>query len=234
MTKKSVITSDSPEQLLSRAAADFATLHAATLEAKGHMRVVLTGGTLGIAFIKAMEDLKLNLSGVSFMFGDERFVGFSDPDRNEFQGLSQLDDESALKLRRYPSIEQPIEAARAQLDQELTEMFGDNPGSKEVFDLVILGVGPDGHVASLFPGHDQPGLWVVAEAQSPKPPSHRLSLSYRALNSAGNVWFLVSGSPKAPVVSQALSDENCRLPLAQVTGRSETRWYLDKELSDAL
>ena len=107
MTNKSVITSDSPEQLLSRAAADFATLHAATLEAKGHMRVVLTGGTLGIAFIKAMEDLKLNLSGVSFMFGDERFVGFSDPDRNEFQGLSQLDDESALKLRRYPSIESP-------------------------------------------------------------------------------------------------------------------------------
>jgi 6-phosphogluconolactonase len=94
-------------------------------------------------------------------------------------------------------------------------------------------MGPDGHVASLFPGAQHDFNWIVAESNSPKPPSMRLSFSYEALNRSSEVWFLVSGEAKADAVRCALSD-SCDLPAGQVRGLESTLWFMDMELRRAL
>ena len=235
MIHPKVITCESPDGLLSTAAKDFAKLlNELAATKRGPIRVILTGGTLGIAFIRQIDQLDLDLSEVWFMFGDERYVGLEDPDRNEHQGLSQMADQSRYNLIRYPDGTGDLDSAGREFSLQLSEELGDISSPEAVFDLVILGVGPDGHVASLFPGHLHENGWIVAEADSPKPPSKRLSLSYQALNKADNLWVLASGEAKANVVSDALNNPGCELPLSKVSGKKQTRWYLDQELSDAL
>jgi 6-phosphogluconolactonase len=103
-----------------------------------------------------------------------------------------------------------------------------------VFDVLILGMGPDGHVASLFPGHQQQHNWIIAENDSPKPPAQRLSFSFEALNRARNVVFLASGNSKAEVARCAIKDSDCDLPAAKVKGLELTSWYVDQEISREL
>jgi 6-phosphogluconolactonase len=95
-------------------------------------------------------------------------------------------------------------------------------------------MGPDGHVASLFPGHLHEVKWIVSEPESPKPPAERLSFSYQALNRSRTVFFLASGSAKAEVAKCAINDFDCDLPAAKVKGLELTRWYVDQEISRAL
>jgi 6-phosphogluconolactonase len=141
--------------------------------------------------------------------------------------------ELAKHLHRFPEPNQDLEQARVFFDTQLNQDLGplDAPGSS--FDLVILGMGPDGHVASLFPGAQHDFAWIVAEPNSPKPPAMRLSFSYEALNRSSEVWFLVSGEAKADAVRCALSDD-CDLPAGQVRGLESTLWFMDAELRRAL
>ena len=97
----------------------------------------------------------------------------------------------------------------------------------------MLGVGPDGHVASLFPGFPQLDVddrIAVAVTGSPKPPPERISLTFAALNRAKSVWFLVSGDEKAAAVARALAEgtDLHDIPAAGVTGSEETIWFLDR------
>lgn len=196
------------------------------------MRVLLTGGTLGIQLLEELSKLDLDLEGVQLYFGDERFVGLEDTDRNEAQGLAVW-PALAEHLHRFPEPNQDLEQARVFLDTQMTQDLGslDTPGSS--FDIVILGMGPDGHVASLFPGVQHEPTWIVAEPNSPKPPAQRLSFSYEALNRSSEVWFLVSGAAKADAVRCALTD-SCDLPAGRVKGLDATLWFMDQELRRAL
>ncbi|MFC6343879.1 6-phosphogluconolactonase, partial [Nocardioides hankookensis] len=109
-------------------------------------------------------------------------------------------------------------------------------GSGE-FDIVMLGIGPDGHIASLFPGFpqlDSDGI-AVGVTGSPKPPPERVSLTFAALNRARSVWFLVSGGGKASAVASALGGADLHdIPAAGVSGREETIWFLDREAASSL
>jgi 6-phosphogluconolactonase len=102
----------------------------------------------------------------------------------------------------------------------------------------MLGIGPDGHVASLFPGHealDVDDRIAVGVTDSPKPPPARISLTFPALNRARSVWFLVSGEGKADAVARALGGADLHeIPAAGVSGQEETIWFLDRESSSAL
>lgn len=234
MSEPSIVVSQTAEELASRVAGDFLALVSEVLEAKPVANIVLTGGSLGIALIGELAKLNLDLTKLRFMFGDERFVALDHEDRNEFQGISVFPELANKSLLRYPAANSDLLTGQSLMNNAMTISYGSAEETSEVFDLVILGLGPDGHVASLFPGHQGNGEWITAEQASPKPPAERLSLSYAALNRANQVWFLASGAQKAAVVSSALNEADCELPLAKVKGLQSTSWYLDKELSDAL
>jgi 6-phosphogluconolactonase len=100
------------------------------------------------------------------------------------------------------------------------------------FDVVMLGIGPDGHVASLFPGFAQLDVddqIAVGVTGSPKPPPERVSLTFSALNRAREVWFVVSGEGKAEAVARALAPDGDlhETPARGVHGRKATVWFLD-------
>jgi 6-phosphogluconolactonase len=234
VSEPSIVVAHTAEELVSQVAVDFSALVSEILEFKPVANIVLTGGSLGIALIGELAKLNLDLTKLRFMFSDERFVALDHEDRNEHQGISLFPELANKSLLRYPAANSDLLNGQSLMNKAMTISYGSAEETSEVFDLVILGLGPDGHVASLFPGHQSNGEWIMAERASPKPPSERLSLSYGALNRANQVWFLASGAQKAAVVSSALNDVDCELPLAKVKGLQSTSWYLDKELSDAL
>jgi 6-phosphogluconolactonase len=125
-----------------------------------------------------------------------------------------------------------IEDAAAAYSDEMRKY-----GSGE-FDIVMLGVGPDGHVASLFPGLPQVDVddrIAVAVTGSPKPPPERISLTRGALNRARSVWFLVSGQAKSDAVASALGGADVhQTPAAGVSGKEETIWFVDHEAASKL
>jgi 6-phosphogluconolactonase len=202
------------------------------LSSRPRVRVLLTGGTLGIQLLQELAELDLDTSSVSFYFGDERFVSLGDKDRNEAQGLAVW-PELAHSLHRFPDTDLSLSEAQVFMNTQLEQDLGPIDGPGQTFDLVVLGMGPDGHIASLFPGRTHESAWIVSEDDSPKPPSERLSFSYEALNRSDEVWFLVSGEGKADAVRCALS-QDCDLPAAGVKGLQSTLWFMDQELRLAL
>jgi 6-phosphogluconolactonase len=224
----------SDSSLTAQAASDIAALLNQAISERGRARLVLTGGTLGIKILGDFKTLGLDPSNVDIFFGDERFVELDHPDRNEHQGLVAWPELRSAKLHRFPAADLPVEEAANVFNSQLESLFGPLSDSAPAFDVVILGMGPDGHVASLFPGHQQAKTWIIAERASPKPPAERLSFSYQALNRSRAVIFLASGSVKAEVAKCAIQDEACDLPAAKVKGLELTRWYLDQEISREL
>jgi 6-phosphogluconolactonase len=218
--------------LLQAVAQEFELAILRVLQEKPRAHVLLTGGTLGIELLKELAKLDLPWAKIWLMFSDERFVSQDHPDRNELQAVGAW-PELAQHLKRYPNPDQDLLQAAQALETALSSEFGQVVGAEPVFDISILGMGPDAHVASLFPGHDRTGEWVIAEPDSPKPPQQRLSLSYKALNRAERVWFLAAGTSKVWAVQQSLRADS-GLPAAMVRGISETRWFLDQEITDAL
>jgi len=214
-------------------------------EAGREVHVALTGGTIADLVHREVArhhsgdvpDVRpVDWDRVHVWWGDERFVETGSPERNARQAREAfLDEVGASHVHEVPASDQvaDAEAAAASYSETVREH-----GSGE-FDVVMLGVGPDGHVASLFPGH--PALEVddriaVAVHDSPKPPPDRVSLTFSALNRARSVWFLVSGEGKAEAVARALADSGSLhdTPARGVLGREETIWFLDTPAASAL
>lgn len=224
----------SDRSLTAAAASDIIGLLKQAIALRGKARLVLTGGTLGIKILGDFRTLGVDLSNVEIFFGDERFVGLEHPDRNEHQGIVAWPELSAAKLNRFPATNTSLEQAANVFNSHIESLLGPLSDSAPVFDVVILGMGPDGHIASLFPGHQQAEKWIIGEKASPKPPAERLSFSYQALNRSRAVIFLASGSTKAEVAKCAIQDPNCDLPAAKVKGLEITRWYVDEEINREL
>ncbi|MEY4310787.1 MAG: hypothetical protein RLZ71_713 [Actinomycetota bacterium] len=187
------------------------------------VNLVVTGGTVGILTLAKLRDLTLDYSRVHIWWGDERFVEKQSADRNELQARNALLNHieiPASNLHPFPASDegQSLDEAAASFREVVRGVR---------FDILLLGIGPDGHVASLFPGHDAAGELVVAEHDSPKPPPQRLSLSYDAINSAREVWFTVAGADKQDAVSVAFGDQPESLPVGRVRGAEKTVWFVD-------
>jgi 6-phosphogluconolactonase len=214
----------------------------AEIQADGRVPAVcLTGGSIADKIhqaVAALESPGVDWKQVDFFWGDERYVPADSSDRNErAAGLDLLDKVAADPARvhaipaaddRYASLE---EAAQAYEDLVRSEGSGS-------FDLVMLGLGPDGHVASLFPGHPQLDVTdriAVPVTGSPKPPPERISLTFPALNRTHEVWFLVSGDGKADAVARALAPEGSvhATPARGITVE-ETTWFLDTDAASLL
>lgn len=206
--------------------------------AGGVPQIALTGGTIAEDVHREIARLspaaEVDWSQVVVWWGDERFVAPDSPDRNAGQARAAfLDAVGATQVHEMPSPADAadVEAGAASYAAELREH-----GSGE-FDVVMLGIGPDGHVASLFPGFPQLDSTDVAVGVtgSPKPPPERISLTFAPLNRARSVWFLVSGDGKAGAVAQALGGaDRHEVPAAGVTGHDETIWFLDRGAASQL
>lgn len=198
---------------------------------QAEVHLVLTGGTVGIATLAAIS-ANPNRGAVDFKrvhlwWGDERFVAADSPDRNALQAKNAL--LKNLSLDQAKVHEFPASDAGLDLDEAASQFAAHVAQVQPKFDVVLLGMGPDGHIASLFPGKPAPtpGAWVIAEHDSPKPPPLRLSFTYDALNSANEVWFVVAGADKQDAVAVAMGDDPTQLPVGRVHGKVLTQWFID-------
>lgn len=206
--------------------------------------LVLTGGTIAEAIHRAVLEVpgqaEVDWPRVEVWFGDERFVPAEDLERNALQArnalLSAVPVDPA-RVHEMPASDGPygddVDAAAAAYAGELRRVLGPTPR----FAVLMLGVGPDGHCASLFPHHEAvraPGL-AVAVRDSPKPPPTRISLTMDLLGQADEVWFVASGGGKAQAVHDALTCEDVdAVPASGPKGRQRTLWLLDAEAASKL
>jgi 6-phosphogluconolactonase len=184
---------------------------------------------------------RVDWTAVDIWWGDERFVPADDAERNEKQARQALLDPVGVPAERVhamPASDGPFaepEDAAEWYAGQLAAAAGD--GDVPVFDVLLLGMGPEGHVASIFPDSSAAGdgRSVVAVRDCPKPPPTRISLTFPAINRAAEVWLLVSGAAKAPAVAQAVAGaDRLELPAAGVHGTVATRWLLDADAASAL
>jgi 6-phosphogluconolactonase len=232
--------------LAAAAAARTVTRIADAIASSGRAHLVLTGGGIGtkvmaaIAASPARDAVDWRL--VDFWWGDERFNVTGDPERNETGARSALLDHLDVDESRVHVIPGPDgpdgddpDAAAARYAAELAAAAG--AGGVPAFDVLMLGIGPEGHVASIFP--DSPAARadgsVVAVRNCPKPPPTRVSLTFGALQAAREVWVLASGAEKAEAVAAALSGVGqVTLPAAGARGRDRTLFLLDEAAASKL
>ena len=177
--------------------------------------------------------------GLHLFWVDERLVTVDDPASN--YGLALKDFLSRVALPQdniHPMRAMtPPEAAAADYQRTLERHFEIDACGGPAFDLVFLGIGTDGHTASIFPRDttaETPTLWVVA-VKGGTPDVDRLTLTYRVLNCAGKIVFLVSGAPKASIVKRILTKEEASLPPLKLHPQGgEVLWLLDREAAGKL
>ncbi|WP_411284292.1 6-phosphogluconolactonase [Lapillicoccus sp.] len=246
MTGRPRVVVHRDKTLLAEASA--ARLAVAVLDAqaaRGGADIVLTGGSMGSAILEALGRSPLreavDWSTVNVWWGDERFLPTGDPDRNETQAREALLDAMPLDPARVHPMAGPDtcgspEESAEQYAAALAQGSG-APGDVPAFDVVMLGVGPDAHIASLFPGHEALRATgsTVGVHGSPKPPPERVSLTFEALQRGTQVWFLVAGADKAEAVRRALGGASREeAPAGSVHGTSATVWLLDADAAGEL
>jgi 6-phosphogluconolactonase len=210
---------------------------------RGQASIVLTGGRIADRIYRAVRDSPardaVDWRRVDVWWGDERFLPAGHEDRNETQARAALLDALPLdpaRIHPMPASDglagPDPEAAAGQYADELAAAA--RPGTARLphFDLLLLGVGEDGHVASVFPEH--PAAYetrpVAGVRGSPKPPPNRITLTLPAINTAEEVWLIASGPEKAGIVGMALTSNvgPVQLPAAGVHGVDRTLWLLDR------
>jgi 6-phosphogluconolactonase len=202
---------ETPEDVAESAAADIASALA-----EGARTLVLAGGSTPQRCYELLVQADVQWGRVTILFGDERCVPPDHPDSNyRMARIALLDHASPATVHRMPAELGPDEAAG---------LYDHIVALHSPLDIVVLGVGEDGHTASLFPGHpalDAKG-WAVGVRNSPKPPPDRVSLTLPALRAARRVIVLATGAGKADAVAQARRAE---VPSGMIAG---ARWLIDR------
>jgi 6-phosphogluconolactonase len=218
--------------------------------ARGSASVVLTGGRNGNGLLAALRAAPardaIDWTRLDLWWGDERFLPEGDPERNVTQAREALLDSVPLdpaRVHAMPASDGPygsdVEAAAAAYAAQLAAAAepGDH-GGVPAFDVLMLGVGPDTHVASLFP--ELPAVreterTVVGVHGAPKPPPIRISLTLPAIRAAREVWLLAAGADKAKAAAIALSGAGeIQAPAAGARGQARTLWLLDAAAASEL
>lgn len=228
---RSVVMSD--ETLLARAVADALVEQ---VRRPGEHHIVLTGGGVGTRVLAewAAMSAEVDWDRVHLWWGDERFLPDGDPQRNATGARAAL-------LSRVPIPPDQVHPMPVDYGQGVAQAAWDyadelarsSPdGFVPDFAIVLLGMGPDGHVASLFPGTAavHAGGSTVPVEDSPKPPPTRVSLTLPAIRSAQKVWVVAAGEAKADAVRSALRGDTSAqdVPAAAARGREETVFWLDR------
>jgi len=208
--------------------------------ARGQALIVLTGGGNGVGLLKhlATHGRQIDWSKVHLFWGDERYVPADDDDRNDKQARAALLDHIDIPsshVHAMPSSDGEFgsDLAAAALSYEQLLAANAAPGQPSPnFDVHLLGMGPEGHINSLFP--DTPAVhetthMVVAVKDSPKPPPQRITLTLPAVQRSREVWLLVSGAAKADAAAAAIGGAQPNaIPAAGAVGLETTLWLLDE------
>jgi 6-phosphogluconolactonase len=210
------------DALLDRLAADFRVEAERATARRGFFAVALPGGSVAAHGFSALAAQPLHWDQVHFFWVDERAVPPSDPESNYGVAHTEWLEPARVPMQsihRMSADSPDLAAAAVAYGQELTRVLG--PPAR--LDFVLLGVGPDGHVASLFPGH--PALsddrrMVVPVVDAPKPNVRRLTLTLPVLAGAERVVFMALGEPKAAAIHEAIEHRDSPLPMALVLRRA--------------
>lgn len=225
-------------ELAEYAASTFVELVTSAQREPGDLHVAVTGGSTGIAVLAAIREspraASIDWSRIHVWWGDERFLAAGDSERNDVQAARALLDHVDIdpaKIHHVATTDGPIgddpDAAAAAYAADLAQ-FGD-PGP--AFDLVMLGLGEEGHTASVFP--DSPAVrdprTACAVRDCPKPPPTRVTMTLPTLSNARQVWFMTTGTAKAQAVAASLAGEDIdAAPASGVIARGLTSWLIDE------
>jgi 6-phosphogluconolactonase len=239
--ERQVIVHPDKQALAAAVAARFIAKVVDLIEEFREASVVLTGGSMGSAVLEAVNSStardSIDWSRVNVWWGDERWLPTGDPERNETQARTALLDHVGLDPARVHAFAASdsglgLDDAAAAYSADLAAHAARNSNLPH-FDITFLGVGPDGHVASLFPDHSdvrERSLTVLPVRHSPKPPPERLSLTLSAINSSARVWLVLAGADKASALGLTLAGVSPdEVPAAGVEGRRRTVFFVDAD-----
>jgi 6-phosphogluconolactonase len=220
MARPTIVIGD--PQTLRRAFADDFQLHLSdTVAARGRFLLAVSGGSIGPLFFPTLAAMQADWNRVEIFWVDERAVAPADPESN-FSDADRLwltpAQVAGSRIHRMAGESPNLAAAATSYGLELTRLAGSPP----TLDYVLLGVGPDGHVASLFPGHSALSVetdLVVAVEDAPKPPPRRLTLTMPVLTGAKRVVAAATGEAKAQTIASALRDRS-ETPVAMLLNRT--------------
>ena len=234
MSKPEIVLHASPTLLAAAVAARLVT-RLVDLQSTGKIpSVVLTGGSTGIDLLRYINSSPardaIDWQRVELFWGDERFVPVDSDDRNEKQAREALLDHVPLN----PSLVHAMAASDGPFGDDVdagAQEYASLIARRNGFDITLLGVGPDGHVASIFPEH--PGVYddrlAIAVRNSPKPPPTRISLTLSTIRTSSEVWVISAGEGKASAIAMALGGAGeIAIPAAGAIGKARTLWLLDK------
>jgi 6-phosphogluconolactonase len=214
--------------------------------ARGRALIVLTGGGNGIGLLRYLgsHGQRIDWSKVHLFWGDDRYVPEEDDERNDKQARAALLDHIDIPSSNVHAMpasdgEFASDLAAAALAYEQVLAANAEPGDPTPnFDVHLLGMGPEGHINSLFP--DTPAVrettrMVVSVEDSPKPPPQRITLTLPAIQRSREVWLMVSGAAKAEAAAAAIGGADpVSVPAAGAVGLETTLWLLDKEAAAQL
>lgn len=239
--ERRVLVHPDKQSLGASVAARFITKIIDVIEEQDYASIVLSGGSVSTLVLAAINRSEardsVDWSKVSFWWSDERWVEKDSADRNDKQnGIDLLDHIGvpAENVHRFGAVGEyaTVDEAAAAYVAELKD-FAQGDDESPRFDITLLGVGPDGHVASLFPDKPQVSAvepTVLTISDSPKPPPERLTLSLPAINNSQRVWMILAGAEKASSLGLALAGAGAdQVPVAGVKGRKRTVFFVDQD-----
>ncbi len=241
-TDRRVLVHPDRATLAGAVAARFLTKLIDLIDDEGRAHVVLTGGSVGIEILAAIADSpgrdSVDWSAVHLWWGDERWLPRGDPDRNETQARAALIDHVSIpahNVHPFGASDDGMTLQEAAQSYEDTLREHGDGADHPRFAITFLGVGPDGHVASLFPDREGPRIaraGVIAVLDSPKPPAGRLSLTLPLLRRSERIWLVLAGSDKAPALGLALAGASpLDVPAAGALGTKRTVFFVDEAAS---
>lgn len=238
--KANLRISTNPPILGQQAALHVSRLAAEAIAARGRFTVALSGGSLPKILCPPLvaEPLRsqIDWSAWHVFWADERCVPLTDTESNYRLALNYLFDHVEIPPAQIYPIDDslpPAQAAEAY-QHRLQDLFQPAAGQLPRFDLILLGMGEDGHTASLFPNHpllEETERWVAPIFDSPKPPPARITLTLPVINQARQVAFLATGAGKVDILSQILKTEHlaASLPAQMVQPTAgELYWFVDE------
>lgn len=250
MSKTEVVVYPNSDLLAAAAAARLVTRLVDVQAAKGSASLVLTGGGTGIGLLKELRDSSardaIDWSRLDIYWGDERFVPADSDERNEKQAREALLDHVPLDPKRVHAMapsdgefgDDVDSAAAAYAEVLAANTRPEDHGDVPTFDIMLLGLGGEGHTASIFP--ESPAVYetdrsVVAVRNCPKPPPTRISLTLPAIRRAQDIWLVTAGDAKADAVALALAGAGeVQIPVAGARGNRRTLWLLDRGAASRL